>query len=52
MMVAYFDILFNLLHIFWGFRLGNRVFMVMQLQCTGQILLKEFYNIHTEMCQI
>lgn len=54
-MVTYFDILPNLLHIFGAFRLGNQVLMVMQLQCSGQILLKESYNIptvRTEMCQI
>lgn len=55
MMVTYFDILTKLLHIFGGFRLGNHLFMVMQLECRGQILLKEFYKVptvHAEMYQI
>lgn len=54
-MVTYFEILSTLLHIFGGLRLGNQLFVVMQLERTGQILLKDSYNIHTvhaEMCQI
>lgn len=55
MIATYFDILSNLFHIFCALDSEMSYFLVMQLQCTGQVLLKESYNIltiHAEMCQI